>query len=285
MKIQYENNLRTHYSPIKRNRNYLTRNNSYGYKKYRDNNEYLPINTNPNLQEYSSINKPNINKFINDPCLNYHYKKKNFKINISEKEKLNKSFNKVYPYFFQDKVQLLEKEKINEKIKNRIHLQREAMKQLSLNKIKHPSEKEKLQRINEFDKNPMISYQKKHPFQIKTLNNYYYKEVLINKNNLNIYNKPRKEIQDYYNKCQYQPCSNFASTSIIHTKGNYIFPNYEKNKKIGKRIKEELDKQVESKKNLKKIRDFEENNCRKILSKIYNDYDNFLKKKQKRRTI
>ena len=281
MKIQYENNLRTHYSPIKRNRNCLTRNNSYGYKKYRDNNEYLPINTNPNLQEYSSINKPNINKFINDPCLNYHYKKKNFNINISEKEKLNKSFNKVYPYFFQDKVQLLEKEKINEKIKNRIHLQREAMKQLSLNKIKHPSEKEKLQRINEFGKNPMISYKKKHPFQIKTLNNYYYKEVLINKNNLNIYNKPRKEIQDYYNKCQYQPCSNFASTSIIHTKGNYIFPNYEKNKKIGKKIKEELDKQVENKKNLEKIRDFEENNCRKILSKIYNDYDNFLKKKQK----
>ena len=111
MKIQYENNLRTHYSPIKRNRNCLTRNNSYGYKKYRDNNEYLPINTNPNLQEYSLINKPNINKYINEPCLNYHYKKKNFNINISEKEKLNKSFNKVCPFFFQDKVQLLEKEK------------------------------------------------------------------------------------------------------------------------------------------------------------------------------
>ena len=279
MKNKYGNNLRTHYSPKRRDRNCLTRNNSYGYMVYHDNN---PINTNPNhnmenLQEYKQINY----KLINDPCLNYHYRKKNLNLNITEKEKLNKSFNKINPYYFPDKVQLLEKEKINEKIKNRIHLQREAIKQLYLIKIKNPSEKEKLQKINEFSKNPMISYQTKPPLKIKTLNNYYYREYLIKKYNINLYNKPRKEIQDYYNKCQYQPSNNFDGTSIIHTKGNYIFPNYGKNKKNGKKLKEELDKQIERKKNSKKCKYLEDNYNRKILSKIYNDHENFLNKKKK----
>ena len=67
---------------------------------------------------------------------------------------MNKSFNKIHPYYFQDKLQLIEKEKINEKIKNRMSLQREALKQLTIYKVNNPSKKEILQKINE------LSYKK-----------------------------------------------------------------------------------------------------------------------------
>ena len=290
MENNYQNALRTHYSPIKRKKNTLTHYKSY--KSYLNNCSYnnknnLDINRNPLYTEIipsknKTPYKTQINGCVNYPNYNYnyHYRKNNLNLNISEKEKLNKSFNRINPFYFQDKVQLIEKEKINEKVKNRILLQREAIKNLSLNKLKNPSEKEKLQKINEFSNNPMISYESKPPFQIKTLNNYYYNEYLT-KNNINLYTKPRKEIEDYYNKCQYQTPISIDNGNIIHTKPNYIFPNYEKNKEIGQKVKEELDKQVKNKNIKNRRRYIEDKKNRKIMNKIYNDYESFLKKKEK----
>lgn len=292
MENTYQNPLRTHYSPIKRKRNTLTHYKSC--KSYLNNDTYnlkkkLNINTNHLYTEIIPVKnktsyKTLFNEYTNYPnCnYNYHYKNNNINLKISEKEKLNKSFNRVNPYYFQDKVQLLEKDKINEKVKNRIYLQREAIKQLSLNKLKYPSEKEKLQKINEFSQNPMISYDSKPPFQVKTLNNYYFNEYLTKKNNnINLYIKPRKEIEDYYNKCQYQTPINFDNGNIIHTKPNYIFPNYEKNKKNGQKMREELDKQIENKINKKRKKNNEDEKNRRYMDAIYGEYEIFLKKKER----
>ena len=59
------------------------------------------------------------------------------------------------PFYFQDKIQLIEKDNINAKIKNRTYLQREAIRNLSLHKIKNPSQKEKLQKLNEYSMNTL----------------------------------------------------------------------------------------------------------------------------------
>lgn len=280
--------LRTHYSPINRKNSNLTHYKSC--KSYYNNPCYnhkkaLNINTNPLYTEIfpsknTSPYKTLCNECINYPYNNYHYQKKNINLDISEKEKLNNSFNRINPFYFKDKVDLIEKEKTNEKVKNQILIQREAIKQLSINKLKNPSEKEKLQKINELSENPMLSYESKPPFQIKTLNNYYYNEHLI-KNNLNLYSKPRKEIEDYFNRCQYQFPTNISAGSITHTKGNYIYPNYNKNNYCTNIIKEELDKQVECKNNKKRKKYIEDEKNRKIMNKVYNDYEMFLKTKEK----
>ena len=289
MKNQYENNLRTHYSPIRKNKSNF--NHCKSYKSYFNNKSYdykknININATPCEKMNPSRNKISIKnqfyKSINNPYFNYHIKKKNISKDLNEKEKLTKSFNRINPFYFQDNVKSLEKEKINKKIINRILLQREAIKQLSIDKINNPSEKEKLQKINEQSNNPMVSYESKHPLQIKTLENYYYNDYLIKTHNINIYNQPRKEIEDYYNKCQYQPPLNINNDSIIHTKPNYIFPNYEKNILNEQKLKEELDMQVQYKNNQKKNKLNEDKNNLKIMHKIYNDYETFLKNKEKK---
>ena len=280
----YSNGLRTHYSPIHRKQNFLKHNKScksYIIKDPYNHQKYLNRNINHIYTEAlpsKSIthNKADNNEYFKYPHFNYHYRKKNLKLNISEKEKLNKSFNRVNPYYFQDKVKSLEKGKINEKVLNRILLQRDAIMNLTLNKIKNPSEKEKLQKINELSENPMISYESKPPFQIKTLNNFYINENLIKKNYINFYNKPRKEVDDYYNKCLYQIPINANTGTIIHTKGNYIYPSNDK-----KYVKEILDKQVECKNNKKKNKFMEDEKNRRIKYKYFNDYENYLKNKEK----
>ena len=285
MNNQYENNLRTHYSPL---RNYD--NNQTNIKLY-ENNRYNNADNYSNICNFSNyrttygqnINKtPNkivISKSIYYPNFNYHYAKKNLNLNLSEKDKLNKSFNKINPYYFQDKIQFLEKDNINSKIKNRIYLQREAMKQLALNKIKNPSEKEKLQKINEFSTNPLVSYIPKNPLHIKTMENYNYNQNLIKNNYVNLYNRPRKEIEDYYNVCQYQPPMNDFMDTNIHTKPNYIYPKYEKYKMKNK-IKEELDEQRESQNDIEMIKNIEDENNGRITKKLYINYELFLKNKE-----
>ena len=283
----YKRNLRTHYSPIRNNRQNL--NHCKSYRTYIDDlfydyNEY--INTNPYNEEIippphnKSHYKNVLYKSVNNPYLNYHYRKKYINLDNDEKEILAKSFNRINPFYFQDKIKSLEKERINEKIKDRIFLQRQALKQLSLNKINHPSEKEKLQKINELSNNPLLPYESGYPFDIKYLNNYN-NEYLITKYNTNIYNKPRKEIEYYYNINQYKPPLNINIDPIIHTKPNFIFPNYDKNKKIKEKYKEDLDKQVMNNYINKRYQYIDELNDAKIRNKIYDDYEIFLKNKEK----
>ena len=74
--------------------------------------------------------------------------------------------------------------------------------------------------------------------------------------------------------------ANIKNPLITHTKPNYIYPNYGKNKN-DKKIKEELDKQVESKINKKRNKFIEEKTNGIFINKMYNDYEAFLKNKEK----
>ena len=173
----------------------------------------------------------------------------------------------------------MKKEKIEKKVKDRMHIQREALKQLSLYKIKNPSKKEVLQKINELSINPLLAHEPKPPLYLKTIENYYYNDNIIKKNDINIFNKPRKEIDEYYNKCQYQIPTTYDSDSIIHTKSKYIFPKLEK-MKFENQIKEEIIRQRNKKYKMKE-RKYEDVKNGKLKNKIYNEFDTFLKNKEK----
>ena len=122
MNNKYENNLRTHYTPLKRSKYYKT-NNSCILNKSKGNCKKelkLDISYNDNHKQAKYRNQTPINSNIlsrNKTFFDYN-NEKTLDINLIKKEKLNKSFNKIHPYYFQDKLQLIEKEKINEKIKN-----------------------------------------------------------------------------------------------------------------------------------------------------------------------
>ena len=277
----YHNNLRTHYSPKRKNNNCCTNLKAYNKNilSSKKNNIILinkPINTEIDSYINKSRNNMAISQQYNNRYNNYHYKKI---INLDESELVN-SFSKVNPYYFQDLIQSIEKDQINTKVKNTMHLQREAIKQLSLYKIRNLSEKEKLQKINEYSVNPLISYEPKHPFHQKTLDKYYYNDYLIKKNYMGLFPKSRKEIEDYYNICQHQTSPDTNIDPIIHNKPNFIYPNYGKNKDSSK-IKKELDNQIEIKKNKELNECFEEKKNGIIMSRIYHDYEEFLKKKEK----
>ena len=243
MKNKYENNLRTHYAPLKRSKYYHIKNDKC-FNKSRDKSRKELIIDKPIINDkysyykYKTPIKLVINESRNNKYFNFDYENTS-DLNMLKKEKLNKSFNKVHPYYFQDKIQLKEKETINQKIKNRMLIQREAFKQLTLYKVKNPSKKEVLQKINELSYNPLLAYEPKSPALKKTIANYYYNDNIIKNNDVNIFNKPRKEIEEYYNKCQYQIPSLYESDTTIHTKAKYIFPDIEKNK-FEKQIKEEI---------------------------------------------
>ena len=245
MKNKYEYNLRTHYAPLKRSKYYNTSNNFYQNKSQDKLNKELKINikhSNSNcniLYRYKTPNK--VTEYRKSKFYDYEGNN-NQDLNELNKEKLTKSFNRIHPYYFQDRIQLIEKEKLNKKIKERMHAQREALKQLTIYKINNPSKKELLQKINELSSNPLISHEPKPPLYKRTIDNYYYNDNIIRSKDINIFNKPRKAIEEYYNKCQYQIPSIYESDKTIHTKGKYINPIEVKNK-YEKQVKEEIMKQ------------------------------------------
>jgi len=282
MKNKYEYNLRTHYAPLKRSKYYNTSNNFYQNKSQDKLNNELKINikhSNSNcniLYRYKTPNKVTEyrkSKFYDYECNN------NQDLNELNKEKLTKSFNRIHPYYFQDRIQLIEKEKLNKKIKERMHAQRAALKQLTIYKINNPSKKELLQKINELSSNPLISHEPKPPLYKRTIDNYYYNDNIIRSKDINIFNKPRKAIEEYYNKCQYQIPSIYESDKTIHTKGKYINPIEVKNK-YEKQVKEEIMKQRKKLYQLKENRN-DEINKGKIKNKLYNDLDIYIKNNEK----
>ena len=284
MKNKYENNLRTHYAPLKRSKYYYKKNNNDFSNKTQ---ELCKI-------ELKTDNSPNYNKSIQlrykTPIKNLFNESKNSKylnlnyikitdVNSINKEKLSKSFNKIHPFYFQDKIQLMEKEKIDNKIKSRMHIQREALKQLSLYKMRNPPKKEVLQKLNELSINPLLSYEPKSPLYKRTIENYYYNDDIIKNNDVNIFNKPRKEIDEYYKKCQYQIPNFYDSDNIIHTKAKYIFPILEK-KKFEQQIKEEIikNRNKKYKRDERKIEDIKDG---KIKYNLYDEFNIFLNNKEK----
>ena len=282
MKNKYEYNLRTHYAPLKRSKYYNTSNNFYQNKSQDKLNKELKLNiqisnSNYNIQyRYKTPNKVTEYRKSKFNDNDYNNKQDSNELN---KEKLTKSFNKIHPYYFQDKIQLLEKEKLNKKIKERMQAQREALKQLTIYKINNPSKKELLQKINELSSNPLISHEPKPPLYKRTIDNYYYNDNIIRSKDINIFNKPRKAIEEYYNKCQYQIPSIYESDKTIHTKGKYINPIEVKNK-YEKQVKEEIMKQRKKLYQLKENRN-DEINKGKIKNKLYNDLDIYIKNNEK----
>ena len=284
MKNKYENNLRTHYAPLKRSKYYFSKNNNDCNNKSQNLvKKELKLSQSPSYNKtiqlrYKTPNNYAYKESRNKEFLNLDYKK-NTDLNLLKKEKLNKSFNKIHPFYFQDKIQLMKKEKIDKKVNFRMHIQREALKQLTLYKIKNPSKKEVLQKINELSINPLLEHEPKPPLYLKTIENYYYNDDIIKKNDINMFNKPRKEIDEYYNKCQYQIPTTYDSDTIIHTKSKYIFPKLEK-MKFENQIKEEIIRQ-RNKKYKTKERKYEDVKNGKLKNKIYNEFDTFLKNKEK----
>ena len=285
MKNKFEHNLRTHYAPLKRSKYYFSKNQDSCMNKSQNLcNKESKFNKSPSYNKpiqlrYKTPIKAINNETRNEQFLFLNYKKNTDSNILIKKEKISKSLSDIHPFFFQDKIKLIEKEKIDEKIKNTMHLQREAVKQLSLYKIKNPSKKEILQKINELSANPLLAYEPKSPLYKKTIENYYYNDNFIKNSDINIFNKPRKEIDEYYNKCQFNIPTSYNSGTIIHTKAKYIFPNLEK-AEFEKQIKEEImkNRNKKHKKEEKKIDDIK-NGIRK--NKLYNEFGNFLINKEK----
>ena len=207
-------------------------------------------------------------KLICNNCYNNKIVTKNLKKQPPEKkELLNKTFTKANPFFFQDKMNDVHKDKINKKIKELEKLQKQALDNLAKYKIQNPTNVEKLQKSNEFSINPLNSHEKEDPRLIKTQKNYDKKEDFINKNK-DLYNidKPRKAISDYFNKCLYK-------VPVIEEEYR-VDPEYKKE------VNKELKKQIEENKNNKKKKKDEEIKEEKIANKKMNDYFEFLKKKK-----
>jgi hypothetical protein len=233
MKNKFEHNLRTHYAPLKRSKYYFSKNQNSCLNKTEniyDNKTKSgksPSYNNAINSRYKTPIKITKTEYRNENFFNLNYKK-NTDSNIIKKQKISQSLSDIHPFFLNDKIKLFEKEKINEKVKNTMHLQREALKQLSLYKIKNPSKKEILQKINELSANPLLAYEPRSPLYIKTIENYYYNDNFVKNSDINIFNKPRKEIDEYYNKCQFSIPTTYSSGTIIHTKAKYIYPKLEK---------------------------------------------------------
>ena len=208
-------------------------------------------------------------KLICNNCYNNKIATKNLKEQpVGKKEKLNKTFNKVNPFYFQDKMKEMQKEKIDKKIKELEKLQKQALDKLAKYKSQNPSDKEKLQKENEYSINPLNDCEKEDPRSIKAKINYDNKENFINKNkDLYQIDKPRKAINDYYNKCIYQ-------VPVLEEE-YHVDPEYKKE------VNKELKKQIEEKKNNKRKKKDEEIKEEKDANKKMNEYLEYVKKKNK----
>ena len=202
-------------------------------------------------------------------CYNNKLATKNLKEQpLERKDLLNKTFNKVNPFYFQDKMNAQHKDNINNKIKELERLQKQVLDKLAKYQIDNPTNKEQLQKKNEYSINPLNSYEKEDPRLIKTQQAYDQKENFI-KNNKDLYeiDRPRKAINDYYNKCLYQ-------VPVLEEE-YHVDPEYKKE------VNRELKKQMEENKNNKKKKKDEELNDEKIANQKMNDYNEFINKKNR----
>ena len=175
--------------------------------------KHFTFNDMKKKKRYSSVilmkNASNPTKDFNyvcDNCYNNKIVTKKFKEQPpQQKEILNNTFNKVNPFYFQDKMKDLHKDKIQHRIKELEKLQRQALNNLAKYKIENPTNIEKFQKTQELSINPMVAHEREDPRLGKTLKAYDLKEHFINENkDLYQIDKPRKAINDYYKKCIFQ---------------------------------------------------------------------------------
>ena len=202
-------------------------------------------------------------------CYNNKIVTKSFKEHPPEKKEiLNKTFNKLNPFYFQDKMKFLYKDKIQHRVKELEKIQSQALTHLAQYEIENPSNIEIFQKQQELSVNPMLSHEREDPRIRKTLRAYDLKENFINENR-DIYqvNKPRKAINDYYKKCCFQ-------TPILENE-YFVEPKYIKQVSI------DLRDQIEEKKiNKKRIKE-EEIKTERIANKKIVDYSQYIYRKNK----
>ena len=159
-------------------------------KKYNPTGKHFTFNDMKKKKRNSSValmkppNKP-INEFnyVCDNCYNNKIVTKKFKEQPPEqKEILNNTFNKVNPFYFQDKMKDLYKDKIQHRLKELEKIQRQALNNLAKYKIENPTGVEKLQKQQELSINPMVAHEREDPRVGKTLRAYDLKENFINAN-------------------------------------------------------------------------------------------------------
>ena len=245
-------------------------------KKINPTMKHFTFNDMKKKKRYSSVilmkNASNPTKDFNyvcDNCYNNKIVTKKFKEQPpQQKEILNNTFNKVNPFYFQDKMKDLHKDKIQHRIKELEKLQRQALNNLAKYKIENPTNIEKFQKTQELSINPMVAHEREDPRFGKTLKAYDLKEHFINENkDLYQIDKPRKAINDYYKKCIFQ-------VPVVENE-YFVDPKYIKQVSI------DLREQIEERKNDKKKRREEEIKTERISNKQMNDYSEFLCRKNK----
>ena len=214
-------------------------------------------------------------KLICNNCYNQKLITDNFQEKIEPKARLNKEFTKLNPFYFQDKMNELHQKKLHNKLKTLESVQQKALDNLAKYKIENTSSIEKLQKQNEFSINPLISYQKEDHRFINAQINFDKNEKFINQNkDLYKIGQPRKEIDDYYKKCQYQ-------VPVLE-------PEYQVPIESEKELKEQLIKQIEDKENDIKKSKYEELQIQKMVDKKIIDSNERIKKRNleyKRKSI
>ena len=245
-------------------------------KKINPTMKHFTFNDMKKKKRYSSVilmkNASNPTKDFNyvcDNCYNNKIVTKKFKEQPpQQKEILNNTFNKVNPFYIQDKMKDLHKDKIQHRIKELEKLQRQALNNLAKYKIENPTNIEKFQKTQELSINPMVAHEREDPRLGKTLKAYDLKEHFINENkDLYQIDKPRKAINDYYKKCIFQ-------VPVVENE-YFVDPKYIKQVSI------DLREQIEERKNDKKKRREEEIKTERISNKQMNDYSEFLCRKNK----
>lgn len=296
-------NQKNNFNNLEKNKNENSNNfNVNNNNKVPDNHQNLYENDNfyyynnlkniPNNPHYNNHNKSqrtksveNINSNNSDKykllCQNCYNKKitsesiKNLINNKdSEKDNLNRTFIKANPYLFEDEMNRIQKQKIKSKIIAQDKLQQEAANKLFNIKKNSLTKTEKLQKYNEYSINPFETKHAYDPRYFKIKNIYDKKEEIINENKkLYRVNEPRKEIEDYYNKCVY-------SKNLINNLGqenlNKDLDDYKKN------YMNELKKQINEDKKMKKKE--REDKIREEKQAIEN-LDNYMRMNKKQNVI
>ena len=179
---------------------------------------------------------------------------------INSKEKLVDQFINENPFYFIDKMNNLEKKRIQSNLDNLSFKQRNVIP-IYEQEVNKPSNlrKEQLQLINEYSLNPLAIEHGKDPKFLEQKIFFDRKEKLI-QNNPDIYPGlvPRKAFQDYYEKCMYQ---------IPSSEENYtINPVYKKN------YIKALKKQISDKENRERDLILKTKKAEYIANKNFNEY-------------
>ena len=284
-----ENLPKEFYSPFKKLKKDLLNEKEENCRYYNDQNdqhfiEYINFKPNPNIKKIkknsSSTNfyktKNYFYKLLCEPCIKKAIVLKDFAHNMkkpSKKDKLNKCFNTTNSFLFQDKMNNKEKQRIQNKVEQYKDLQNKAIDNLNNYYKNNPQNKKDLLILsNEFSCNPLSpeDVQDEGYFRNKVKYDKTQKMIEQNKELYN-FNQPRKEIQDYLNKCKYDshifegefPPSKQLKQDLIDTLKDQInYKNYINNKNK----KEELKAQEKSK-------------------KIYNDYIQSLNEREEKERL